>query len=149
MSNLLWYFQQPSTDPFLQLTYMEFFNHYYLDTLLLDDPLDHGQIPITHVNTEQGLQQKVIHKHLNSPIITRLQTVPVQYKELFYLRALLQVHPAMNFQDLRTINSQGYHTYCEAATALGLFRDLREAKYALSEAIAAYSHPSQLRFLFV
>jgi hypothetical protein len=48
----------------------------------------------------------------------------------------------MNFQDLRTINSQGYHTYCEATTALGLFRDLYEAEYTLSEAITAYSYPS-------
>jgi hypothetical protein len=123
---------------------MEFFDHYYLDTLLLNDPLDHGQIPITYVNTEQGLQQKVIYKCLNGPIITQLQTVPVQYKELFYLCALLQVRLAMNFQDLHTINGQGYHTYHEAATALGLFRDLHEAKYALSEAITTYSCLSQL-----
>ena len=52
ITNLLWYFQRPSTDPFLQLTYMEFFDHYYLETLSLDDPLDHSQIPITCVNTK-------------------------------------------------------------------------------------------------
>lgn len=36
----------------------------------------------------------------------------------------------------------------EAATTLGLFRDIHEAEYAVSEAIAEYSQPSQLRFLF-
>jgi hypothetical protein len=90
------------------------------------------------------MQQKVICKYLNGPIITWLQTIPVCYKELFYLCVLLQTHPVRNFQDLHTINGQGYHTYCEAATALGLFRDLREAEYVLSEVIAAYSHLSQL-----
>jgi hypothetical protein len=88
------------------------------------------------------MQQKVICKCLNGLIITWLQTILVCYKELFYLRALLQICPARNFQDLCTINGQGYHTYCEAATALGLFRDLREAEYVLSEVITAYSRLS-------
>jgi hypothetical protein len=55
----------------------------------------------------------------------------------------------MNFQDLHTINGQGYYTYCEAATALGLFRDLYKAKYALSKAITVYNCLLQLWFLFV
>ena len=41
-----------------------------------------------------------------------------------------------------------YPTYQEAAIALHLFRDNREAEYALNEAIASYSRPSQLRLLF-
>lgn len=34
------------------------------------------------------------------------------------------------------------------ATALGLFRDVREAVYALQDSISTYHRPSQLRFLF-
>ncbi|KAF7174438.1 hypothetical protein CNMCM6106_008742 [Aspergillus hiratsukae] len=134
MSDLLWYFQRPPTEPFQQLTYMEFFSCYYFETLPLDDPLDRGQVLITEVETNQGLRQKV--------------TIPLRYKEQFYLRALLQVRPASSFQDLRTVHGHCYETYHEAASALGLFQDASEAEYAISEAIAAYSRPSQLRFLF-
>jgi len=74
--------------------------------------------------------------------------VPVRCKELFYLRALLLARPASSFQDVRTIRGHCYRTHHEAATALGLFQDVREAQYALTDAIAAYNRPSQLRFLF-
>jgi hypothetical protein len=147
-SDLLWYFQRPTTEAFQQLTYMDFFSRYYFETLPLDDPLDKGQIPLMQVETERGIRQKVIRSRLRGIVITRLQTVPVRLKELFYLRALLQIRPASSFQDLRLIHGHLYGTYHEAATALGLFQDIREAEYALTEAITAYSSPSQLRFLF-
>lgn len=100
------------------------------------------------MDTERGLQQKVIRRRSKGAIVTRLQTVPVRSKELFYLRALLQVRPASSYQDLRTVHDHCYRTFQEAATALGLFQDVREAVYAMNDAISAYSRPSQLRFLF-
>jgi hypothetical protein len=100
------------------------------------------------VETNQGLRQKVVRRRATGDIVTRIQTIPLRYKEQFYLRALLQVRPASSFQDLRTVHGHCYETYHEAATALGLFQDVSEAEYAISEAIAAYSRPSQLRFLF-
>ena len=100
------------------------------------------------MNTDQGLQQRVVRRRTQEPIVTRLQTVPMRSKELFYLRALLHVRSAFSFQDLRTVRGHCYRTYQEAATALGLFQDVHEAAYALNEAIRAYSRPSQLRFLF-
>jgi hypothetical protein len=150
MSDLLWYFQRPttSTSHFRQLKYTQFFSLYYLETRPLHDPLDKGQVPIATMDTELGLQQKVLRRRSQGAIVTRLQTVPVRSKELFYLRALLQVRPASSFQDLRTVHDHCYQTYQEAATALGLFQDVREAVYAMNDAISAYCRPSQLRFLF-
>ncbi|EAW24643.1 uncharacterized protein NFIA_101270 [Aspergillus fischeri NRRL 181] len=142
MSDLLWYFQRPPTELFQQLTYMEFFSRYYFETLPLDDPLDRGQVLITEVETNQGLRQKVVRRRAAGDIVTRIQVIPLHYKEQFYLRALLQVRPASSFQDLRTVHDHCYATYHEAATALGLLRDVSEAEYAISEAIAALRAPS-------
>ena len=62
MSDLLWYFACPWTAVFDTLTYANFFRLYYLETLDVDDPLQHDQIPIGPVNTERGLRQKVIRR---------------------------------------------------------------------------------------
>jgi hypothetical protein len=148
MSDLLWYFKRPSTEPFSGLKYTELFSLYYLETVPLNVALDSGQTLITTVTTEKGLSQKVLRRRVRRPIVARLQTVPLRLKETFYLRALLQVRPASNFEDARTIRGHCYPTYQGAATVLGLFQDDHEAVYAMNEAIAAYSRPSQLRFLF-
>jgi hypothetical protein len=50
--------------------------------------------------------------------------------------------------DLRTIHGRVYATYQEAVTALGLFEDESEPMRVMREAVAAYSRPGQLRFLF-
>lgn len=103
MSDLLWYFACPWTAVFDTLTYADFFRLYYLETLDVDDPLQHDQIPIGPVNTERGLRQKVIRRRVRGPIVTRLQVVPIRRKELFYLRAILQTRPAFSFEGLRTV----------------------------------------------
>jgi hypothetical protein len=61
---------------------------------------------------------------------------------------LFQHRPAFTFENLRTVYNRLYATYQEAATALGLFEDESEAVHAMREAVAAYSRPGQLRFLF-
>lgn len=148
MSDLLWYFQRPRTADFQELKYTEFFSVYYLQTRPFDTPLETTQHPIITVSTDHGMQQRVLRRRTHETIVTRLQTVPVRSKELFYLRALLHARSTFSFQDLRTVRGHCYSTYQEAATALGLFQDVHEAVYAINEAIRAYSRPSQLRFLF-
>ncbi|EGU80381.1 hypothetical protein FOXB_09107, partial [Fusarium oxysporum f. sp. conglutinans Fo5176] len=49
---------------------------------------------------------------------------------------------------LRTIDGTVYSSYQETAVALGLFRDVCEAQYALEEAVSSFALPPQLRFLF-
>jgi hypothetical protein len=63
--------------------------------------------------------------------------------------ALLQHLPAYSFEELKTVCGQIYSTYQEAAVALGLFKDVTEAVSVMKEAIASYSWPSQLQFLFM
>jgi hypothetical protein len=46
------------------------------------------------------------------------------------------------------VHNHYYRTYQEAATAIGLFQNVRKAVYTMNNAISAYSRPSQLRFLF-
>jgi hypothetical protein len=47
MSDLLWYFKRPSTEPFSGLKYAEFFSLYYFETVSLHVPLDRSQTLIT------------------------------------------------------------------------------------------------------
>jgi len=54
---------------------------------------------------QRGPRQKVLVKRVPGHfVVTRLQTVPVREKELFYLRALLRERSATSFQDLRTVD---------------------------------------------
>jgi len=149
MSDLLWYFRRPATGEFAGIKYMDFFRRYYLITEDMDKRLTARQTLLAHIDTERGRRQKVLVERVpGNFVVTRIQTVPVREKELFYLRALLKDRPASSFQDLRTIDGVPLQTYQEAAIAQGLFQDLRESEYALTEAIADFSSPSELRFLF-
>ena len=90
--------------------------------LTLDKPLTDRQTFLSHVDTERGRRQKVPVEGMPGNLVaTRIQTVPVREKELFYLRALLQDRPATSFQDLRTVDGLPLQTYQEVAIALGLF----------------------------
>ena len=91
--------------------------------------------------------QILIQRQADSRVVTRINTILLRISELFYLRILFQHRPAFSFDDLRTIHNRIYATYQKAAIALGLFEDQLEAVCAMREAVAAYSRPSQLRFL--
>lgn len=79
----------------------------------------------------------------------RIRDVPPGRKELFYLHALLQLCPAASHSDARTVNGVEEQTFHDAVTALGLFANLNEADYAISEAIETLKTPTRLRALFV
>jgi hypothetical protein len=111
--------------------------------------LEHKQWFIGTVQSNGQLRAKILCKRARqSKIVTRIRTIPPRIGELFYMRTLLQHRSAYNFQELRTVHGRVYPTYQEAATALGLFENVSEAAHAIEEAVAAYSRPSQLRFLF-
>jgi hypothetical protein len=93
-SNLDWYFRRPPTAEFQTLKYLEFFRRYYLTTEEIGRPLRARQTFLGHVQTERGLRQKVLVERLpENYVVTRMQTIPVREKELFYLRALGQGWP--------------------------------------------------------
>jgi PIF1-like helicase len=79
----------------------------------------------------------------------RICDVLLSRGELFYLRAILQLRPAIFFSDARTVNGVQYQTFQDAVAAIGLFEDTDEGHYAISEAISTLKTPSQLRYLFV
>ncbi|KFA70977.1 hypothetical protein S40288_10334 [Stachybotrys chartarum IBT 40288] len=147
-TDLLWYFQRPKREPFLGLTYPEFYARYYYDTWLIDRPLGPNQWLVSYTHCNDGPRQRVLIQRRLGKVITRLRTVAPRSGELFYFRVLLQHRPASGFADLRLVDGVQYRTYQEAATVLGLFQNVTEARYALEEAAASYCRPAQLRFLF-
>ncbi|KAG8977811.1 hypothetical protein FRB93_011534, partial [Tulasnella sp. JGI-2019a] len=90
------------------------------------------------------VQQNLARRHL-----THIISVRPSASEVFYIRALLNYKPAASFEGLRTMQGVVHPTFQEAATALGLFADRREAEYALAEAIAALYTPRQIHTLFI
>ena len=149
MSDLLWYFRRPRGPPFDDLIYTDFFARYYFETWNMEQDLGPNRWSICVVQTDRGSRRKVlIERQPKNRIVTRIHSIPPRIGELFYVRVLLQHRPAFSFEHLRTVHGRIYATYQEAATALGLFEDESEAVRAMREAIAAYSRPGQLRFLF-
>ncbi|KAG7429406.1 hypothetical protein Forpi1262_v009500 [Fusarium oxysporum f. sp. raphani] len=148
MSDLLWYFQRPRRPPFNNLTYPEFYARFYYDSWQLGRALRDNHIFMFLTHSDRGPRQRVLIERRHGEVITRIHAIPPRVGELFYLRILLQNRPAYSFIDLRTIDGTVYSSYQETAVALGLFRDVCEAQYALEEAVSSFALPPQLRFLF-
>ncbi|TVY62600.1 ATP-dependent DNA helicase pif1 [Fusarium oxysporum f. sp. cubense] len=148
MSDLLWYFQRPRRPPFDNLTYPEFYARFYYDSWQLGRALRDNHIFMFLTHSDRGPRQRVLIERRHGEVITRIHAIPPRVGELFYLRILLQNRPAYSFIDLRTIDGTVYSSYQETAVALGLFRDVCEAQYALEEAVSSFALPPQLRFLF-
>ena len=100
-------------------------------------------------NRDASTPQHVILRDHTHPYITRIHSVLPSQGELFYLRTILQHQPRRSFQDTRTVENILYSTFQEAAVALGMFANEKEAEYALNEAIRELRTPRQLRLLFV
>ncbi|KAG7429200.1 ATP-dependent DNA helicase pif1 [Fusarium oxysporum f. sp. raphani] len=145
MSDLLWYFQRPRRPPFDN---PEFYARFYYDSWQLGRALRDNHIFMFLTHSDRGPRQRVLIERRHGEVITRIHAIPPRVGELFYLRILLQNRPAYSFIDLRTIDGTVYSSYQETAVALGLFRDVCEAQYALEEAVSSFALPPQLRFLF-
>ena len=100
-------------------------------------------------NRDNLLPQHVILRDPSHPFITRIHSVLPSRGELFYLRAILQHRPLRSFEDARTVENVIYDTFQQAADALGIFANEKEAEYALNEAVRALRTPRQLRLLFI
>jgi hypothetical protein len=149
ITDLLWYFRRPTDSIFVNLKYAEFYAQYCFKTQDWDRPLRHNEWLIDRIQSGGRVRAKILCKRTRQPqVVTRIHTIPPRIGELFYMRTLLQYRPAYSFQELCIVHGQVYTTYQEAAVALGLFHNVTEAVFALEEAVAAYSRPAQLRFLF-
>ena len=70
--------------------------------------------------------------------------------ERFALRLLLHKVPGpRGFEDLRRVHGHQYHTFVDAAKALGLFENDEEYHLCLQEAVSYMTSTPQLRQLFV
>lgn len=142
MSDLIRYFRRPP--PLATLKFTDFWEQY--DVKPNDDtPLLPGQYFEVVTN---GTPARIVPYSSSHRAVARIQTVRPGAGEVFYIRALLQARAATSFEDLRMVDGVLYSTYSEAARALGLFESQEEGEYALSEAIADFKSPAQLRFLF-
>ncbi|KAF6514101.1 hypothetical protein HZS61_006357 [Fusarium oxysporum f. sp. conglutinans] len=144
MSDLLWYFQRPRRPPFDNLTYPEFYTRFYYDSWQLGRVLRDNHIFMSLTHSDRGPRQRVLIERRLGEVITRIHAIPPRVGELFYLRTLLQNRPAYCFMDLRTVDGIIYPSYQQTAVALGLFRDVCEAQYALEEAVSSFSRPGFL-----
>jgi hypothetical protein len=142
---LIRYFHRPDGPEFDALSYVAYFETFTLckwtptQSLRDDERLER---PIRHC-----VQNKV-RPRTRTVKVSRLQTVPPSTGELFYLRCLLNYRPARTFDDLKTVDMIQYGSFHDAATHLGLFTNENEGFYAMTDAVASYHTPAQLRFLF-
>ncbi|RXW13239.1 hypothetical protein EST38_g12616 [Candolleomyces aberdarensis] len=84
------------------------------------------------------------HQHL-----ARIETVRPTRGDVFYLRVILMNCPSRSFIDARTVAGTPYHTFQQAAIALGLFGDGNEALFAIEEGVATLRTPREIRVLFI
>ena len=133
---------------FANLTYVEYNTLFRLQKFDVRRAHEHN-FYVEQENRDDSSPMHVILRGSQRRHYARIRDVPNAHGELFYFRALLQNRPSSSFRDARTIDGVEYHTFQEAATALGLFADENEAEYALWEGIRALKTPKQLRFLFV
>ena len=91
----------------------------------------------------------VVQRDPLRPHLSRLQSIHVSRRELFYLRSLLLSRPGRSWVDLRTINGMVYPSFQAACVTLGLFADRNEAQVCMQEAVQTLRTPQQLRILFV
>ena len=151
-SQLLRYFCRPLDSSFDTLLYSDYFAAYILYPQ--SSTIYNQQNPTWTENYSAPdvqhiyMSPMVVHKRSAGKIICRLRTVLPQVGELFYLRILLLHKHGRSFSDIKTISGVEYHTFQEAAKALGLFDNEHEALYALEEGLHLFYRPTQLRFLF-
>ena len=90
-----------------------------------------------------------IYKHLNpEDAITRLNGVPPDAGEIFYIRFLLREIAVTSFDDMLTVNNIRYKSFQEATHQRALLNNDTEAYEAFLEA-RLYQGPRGLRALFV
>ena len=149
------YFQRPVQ--VANLTFCQFFNMYDYKYKLtqkrfLNNPGEFdedGELRYIQIRATPTSKAFYIYKRNKSEdCITRLQGVPPDAGEIWYLRLLIREFPARSYQDLLTRENTSYTSFQEAAYEKGLLVDDAEAINTFQEA-RVFEPPSGLRFLFV
>ena len=156
LSNLEHYFARPDgsfldgTDQrsFEDICYAEYFARFRLQKFNNASSEKPG-VFLERCNGSGAPPMHVIQRDPSLPHLSRLQSVHISRKELFYLWSLLLSRPGRSWEDLRTIGGSIYPSFQAACIALGLFADKDEAQVCMQEAVDTLSTPQQLRILFV
>ena len=116
---------------------------------IFDDDLFYKEISISHVWHQSSQTWQPRERFYNSDItLNRLNIVPIQDSERYYLRILLHEIPnPISFEDLCTYKNKKYNTFQETCSARGLLDDDVQWQDTISEAISYFS-PSVARKVF-
>lgn len=108
----------------------------------------YAEIPIHFVWQTSERKEWTPRRRCCDKTVSRLYSVSVRYRELFYLRTLLlHVRGATSFEFIRTVREQIYTTFGEACRLRGLLAEDAEWHRCLAEAVQRQM-PKKLRQLF-
>ena len=142
LSPLQRYFLRPPYEPFLSMTYTQYYEKCTFSTII-------GIAENLHLEVElPGYQRREVKFRQRGVVVSRLQMLYPSAGEIFYLRLLLAHKPASSFEDIRTVDAHLFPTFQEAAIALGIFVDLHEGQLCMTEAQVNMYSPFQLRMFF-
>jgi hypothetical protein len=144
-SLLMRYFHRPRHELFENMTYIDYFQSFILYKWIPGDDIREDEFLEEEL---PGNQKNRVSPRRTGIKVVRLHTIAPSAGELFYLRCILARKPGRSFEDIRTINGVKHPTFQQAALDLGLFANENEGHFAMSEAVASYCSPAQLRFLF-
>ena len=146
----------------LNLTFVEFFRNfdytYDMPTrfaqcvpLSLTPPAA-NELQCEQMDFEHVEKHVYIHRLVKANRIIRLNPVPFNSGELWYMRLLLRNTFPVSIDDMYTCNGVRYDTFQEACFAHGLLDDENEAELAFAELLTDevnQASPPELRSLFV
>ena len=138
-----------TTQAFSDLLYSDYYQLFRLESYSLAKAAKNPHWFVERPSPPSIPSMHVIRRDANTVHITRLQSVPLSFGEVFYLRALLQTRPARSFDELRTVNGVVYSTFQEVCISLNIFPDKTEAEYCFIEAIEGLRTPMQIRYLYI
>ena len=155
LTDIYVYFKRPNCLKSLKIC--EFFTLYDYKYLLNDarfriNPDEYeedGTLRYHLVQAADNVKQFYIYKRLHPEhAIIRLNGVPPDAGEIFYIRFLLREIAVSSFDDMLTVNNIKYKSFQEATHQRGLLNNDTEAYEAFLEA-RLYQGPKGLRALFV
>ena len=142
LSPLQRYFLRPAYEPFLSMTYTQYYEKCTFSSVIGTEENVH--LEVEHV----GAQRRQVKFRQRGVVVSRLQMLYPSAGEVFYLRLLLAHRSASSFEDIRTVDDHLFLTFQEAAIAIGIFIDSQEGQLCMTEAQASFYSPFQLRILF-
>ena len=137
MCDLSRYFNRPKTEQFMNLTFSAFYRAY---RSVDKKPANGDYITVT---LQGNCKQTYIVKR-QKDVFVRIEGVPINSGEIFFLRSILIVVPSYSLKDLLTFEGISYQTFQHSARARGLIENEQSSRDYFRE-IAIHSPPHHLR----